>query len=145
MDLDGTFTVEKSDSDVAAFLSDISNILSIMPDKESQEIVDSTNAKFKAKAGVSFIKGKFDIRISLQEIKEDSVKITGAGSGKGGSVDFTITVIHLPQNNGTEVKWILNLNIRGTLATLGSRIIKSQAEKYALNIIGEFKKSLEAM
>lgn len=145
MDMDGGFKVDKSDSKVAVFLSNISDILSIIPDKESQEIVDSTNAKFTAKAGVSFIKGKFDIRVSLQEIKDDSVKITGAGSGKGGSVDFTITVHHSPQDGGTDVKWALNLNIRGTLATLGARIIKGQAEKYARNIIDQFQKALEAM
>ncbi|WP_393970831.1 carbon monoxide dehydrogenase subunit G [Oxyplasma meridianum] len=145
MDMDGTFKVDKSDSKVAAFLSDINKILSIMPDKESQEVVDSTNARFTAKAGVSFIKGKFDIRISLEEIKEDSIKITGAGSGKGGSVDFSIQVNHTPEDAGTDVKWKLTLNIRGTLATLGSRIIKSQAEKYAMNIIEEFKKALESI
>ena len=116
-----------------------------MPDKESQEIIDSTSARFTAKAGVSFIKGKFDIRVSIQEIKEDFVKITGAGSGKGGSVDFTIEVNHTPEDAGTVVKWKLTLNIRGTLATLGSRIIKGQAEKYAMNIIEEFKKALEAL
>ena len=145
MDLDGTFNVDKSDTKVAAFLSDITKILSIMPDKESQEVVDSTNARFTAKAGVSFIKGKFDIRVSLQEIKQDSVRIVGAGSGKGGSVDFTIDVSHTPEGTGTDVKWKLTLNIRGTLATLGSRIIKGQAEKYAMNIIEEFKKDLEAI
>ena len=145
MDMDGSFKVDKSDTKVAAFLSDISRILSIMPDKESQEIIDSTSARFTAKAGVSFIKGKFDIRVSIQEIKEDFVKITGAGSGKGGSVDFTIEVNHTPEDAGTVVKWKLTLNIRGTLATLGSRIIKGQAEKYAMNIIEEFKKTLEAL
>ena len=145
MDMDGSFKVDKSDTKVAAFLSDISRILSIMPDKESQEIIDSTSARFTAKAGVSFIKGKFDIRVSIQEIKEDFVKITGAGSGKGGSVDFTIEVNHAPEDAGTVVKWKLTLNIRGTLATLGSRIIKGQAEKYAMNIIEEFKKALEAL
>ena len=45
-------------------------------------------------------------------------------------------------NGGTHVKWAADAKISGMMASVGSRLINAQADKYVKKIIGSLEKKL---
>jgi carbon monoxide dehydrogenase subunit G len=101
--------------------------------------------KLTAKAGVSFIKGKFDLDLKIiNDEKKENLKLEGHGKGTGASVDFTVD-FNFKQNDGmAHIKWNADVNVVGSAASMGGRMIKSAAGKYINKLIDAYKQALEA-
>lgn len=130
MDFSGALTVEKPVDEVYSFLSDPRKLALITPDREGDiETVDG-EAKFVVKAGVSFIKGRFNVKLGIGESSRSHIELKGIGSGKGSSMDLLIRCDLTSTGSTSDISWSANINIRGTLATVGSRLMQSTAKKY---------------
>ncbi len=140
----GSFNVSVPPEKVYSFLTDPEKLASVVPDKEGQSVSGDGSLNLTVKVGISFIKGTFNVNVKVSDSKPgESVTITGAGSGKGGAVDFTVNCRIAQEGGGSRVDWDVDLNIRGTIATMGARMIQGQAKKYIDQMIGDMKKSLE--
>jgi len=126
------------------FVTDPRRVTSIFPDVQSLKVADENNFSLKAKVGMSFIKGTMDVKLSLVDNRRPTFsKLKARGTGLNSSVDLesSFTLEDAP-GGGTHVKWAAEAKISGMMASVGSRLIDSAANKYVKEIIGSLEKKL---
>lgn len=145
MEFKGEFDVNANRRDVFAFFSDIDRIVSIIPDVKSAEKINENSSRLVVKAGLSGIKGKFNVVLQIKNATNDEiVEVEAKGSGSTGSINLNANYSLLDSGNGgTIVKWILNITLGGMIATMGSRVVNNTAEKYTKELTESFKKTFE--
>ena len=105
-------------------------LASCMPDLQLLEVHDPTHYHVVVMAGVSFIKGKFDFDVRVVEEDEPKrARLKAHGRGRGSAVDVDSTVVLIKTAKGTEMRWEADARLVGKLASVGSRMIQSTAEK----------------
>ncbi len=144
MELKGEFEVKSARHTVSSFISDIDQVTSIIPEVQSAEKLNETSSKLVVKAGKSAIKGKFNLLLELKRITEgEEIDIYARGSGTTGSLDLKANYKLVDLGSSTLVKWTVNLNIGGMIATMGARVINSTAENYISVLTDSFRKAFE--
>ena len=144
MELKGEFEVKSDRRTVSSFISDIDQVTSIIPEVQSAEKLNEISSKLVVKAGKSAIKGKFNLLLELKQITEgEDIDIYARGSGTTGSLDLKANYKLVDLGNSTLVKWTVNLNIGGMIATMGARVINSTAENYISVLTDSFRKAFE--
>ena len=63
MRFDGTFEIRAGDKKVFDFLTDARRMASLVPDVENLQISDDGEIRMSVKVGLSFIKGKFNLKM----------------------------------------------------------------------------------
>ncbi len=144
MELKGEFEVKSDRRTVSSFISDIDQVTSIIPEVQSAEKLNEISSKLVVKAGKSAIKGKFNLLLELKQITEgEDIDIYARGSGTTGSLDLKANYKLVDLGSSTLVKWTVNLNIGGMIATMGARVINSTAENYISVLTDSFRKAFE--
>jgi len=141
---EGAFDVAASKEKVYDFVNDPKKVTTIFPDVQSVKVIDEDNFQLKAKVGMSFIKGTMDVKLTLLEKKRPTFsKLRARGTGLNSAVDLesSFTLEDGPKG-GTHVKWAADAKISGMMASIGSRLIDAQADKYVKQIIGSLEKKL---
>jgi len=144
MHYEGAFDVKASMEKVYDFVNDPNRVTTIFPDVQSVKVIDEDNFQIKAKVGMSFIKGTLDVKLTLVDKKRPTYsKLKARGTGLNSSVDLesSFTLEEGP-SGGTHVKWTADAKISGMMASVGSRLIDAQADKYVKQIIGNLEKKL---
>lgn len=144
MHYDGTFEVPAAQDMVYAFITDPARITAIFPDVQDVKVTDENNFSLKAKVGLSFIRGMMDVKGTMSEKRPSSyAKLKARGNGLSSSVDLESTFnLEGGQNGGTVVKWAADAKVAGLMASVGSRLMDSAAEKYVTQIITSLKTKL---
>ena len=146
MELKGEFEVKSDRRTVSSFISDIDQVTSIIPEVQSAEKLNEISSKLVVKAGKSAIKGKFNLLLELKQITEgEDIDIYARGSGTTGSLDLKANYKLVDLGSSTLVKWTVNLNIGGMIATMGARVINSTAENYISVLTDSFRKAFEKL
>ncbi len=144
MELKGEFEIKSDRHTVSSFISDIDRVTSIIPEVQSAEKLNETSSKLVVKAGKSAIKGKFNLLLELKQITEgEDIDVYARGSGTTGSLDLKANYKLVDLGSSTLVKWTVNLNIGGMIATMGARVINSTAENYISVLTDSFRKAFE--
>ncbi|QRF74764.1 hypothetical protein Thermo_00254 [Thermoplasmatales archaeon] len=145
MQFNGEFEVAAPINEVYSFLSDIDKIIAIIPDLLSVEKIDANSSRLSVKAGLSFIKGKFNLLFEIKDRKEDeSVAVSARGSGSGSSLDLKASYALRPVDAGkTAVSWNVEMTMGGMVASMGSRVLNGAAEKYIKTLTASFQRSFE--
>ncbi len=130
MDFNGTFAVEAPPEVVWDTFMDPRKLAPCMPDLQLLEVHSPTRFRAVVKAGVSFIKGKFDFMVQVvEEDRPSRARLKAHGTGRGSAVDVDSVVVLIKTARGTEMRWNAEAHLVGKLATVGSRMIESTAEK----------------
>jgi uncharacterized protein len=146
MHFEGTVEIAAPRDKVWSFVTDPTQVGQCGPGVESVELVDATHFKAKAKVGIGFISAKFNADgemgiIAAPELAE--VKIHGQAPG---SAADAVASMHL--SNGGEgitiMAWKADVNISGTLASVGARLIEGTANKLIAQTFTCMKTKLEA-
>ncbi len=58
-------------------------------------------------------------------------------------MDFTINFQFSGDENITKIDWKADMNIVGTAASMGARMMKSASQKYITKLVNNYKKALE--
>lgn len=143
MQMNGSFVVNKDKASAISKISTAKDLLEFVPDVVDSEVVDDNNLIATVKAGIGFIKGKFKTKMALEHSAPDQMKITGSGSGSNSSMNFTVIVDFSDAEAGTNVAYDATVNIAGTAATMGQRIIERAASNYVTKIMKKFQASFE--
>src|SRR5260370_42621732 len=89
MHYDGSFEVPVSKEKVYDFVMNPSKITSIFPDGQDLKIVDEDNFSLKAKGGISFIRGRRDVKMTIVERNPPPfAKMRAKGNGLSSSVEL---------------------------------------------------------
>jgi carbon monoxide dehydrogenase subunit G len=128
---DGTFSVKASKEKVFNMILDPNQISQCMPDLQKLEVKSANDFTAVIKAGVSFIKGDFNMHFTVTDkIPYSHAKLLAHGTGIGSTVDLD-TLMDLSDNpdGGSTMKWQAEAKIGGRIASVGQRLISGQAEK----------------
>lgn len=131
MHFDGTVEINAPRDRVWDFLMDPNQVGSCGPGVESIEVVDDDHFKAKAKVGVGFISARFVVDVAIAErVGSDRAVLKIRGQAPGSAVDGVAEMnLSGPAEGPTSMAWAVDVNIAGTLASVGARLIEGTAHK----------------
>ena len=146
MHFEGTVQINAPRDKVWAFLIDPNQVGSCGPGVESIEVIDATHFKAAAKVGVGFISARFNVNMELVDLEApDKANIKAHGQAPGSAVDATATMnLSDGEGGGTQMHWLADVNISGTLASVGARLIEGTANKMIGQTFDCIRAKLEA-
>ena len=146
MHFEGTVQINAARDKVWAFLIDPNQVGSCGPGVETIEVIDDTHFKATAKVGVGFISARFVVNMELVDLEApDTANIKAHGQAPGSAVDATATMnLSDGDGGGTQMDWLADVNISGTLASVGARLIEGTANKMIGQTFDCIRTKLEA-
>jgi carbon monoxide dehydrogenase subunit G len=131
MHFEGSVPIKASREKVWAFVIDPDQVGACGPGVETIEVVDATHFKAAAKVGVGFINARFNVNMEFAELQPpDRALIKAHGQAPGSAVDATAEMRLSDGADGTTVMdWDADVNLSGTLASVGARLIEGTATK----------------
>jgi carbon monoxide dehydrogenase subunit G len=145
MQFTGTTEIAATRAKVWAFVTDPTRVGQCGPGVESVELVDATHFRARAKVGIGFISAKFVVDGEMADLVAPADAIVKVhGQAPGTAVDGTATM-HLSDGpaGGTILGWTADVNIAGTLASVGARLIEGTANKMIAQTFACMKAKLE--
>jgi uncharacterized protein len=143
---EGTFDVKAPKEKVFSIIMDPNQISKCMPDLQKLDVKAPDDFTAVVRAGVSFIKGDFSLHFTtVEKTPPAHAKLLAHGTGIGSTVDMdTVMDLSTAQNGGTSMKWSADAKIGGRIASVGQRLLSSQAEKIIKQLFDCLKTTLEA-
>jgi uncharacterized protein len=131
MHFEGSVPIKASRDKVWAFVIDPNQVGQCGPGVEKIEVVDDTHFKATAKVGIGFISARFNVEMTFAELTPpDKAVIKAHGQAPGSAVDADAQMALSDGPDGTTVMdWTADVNIAGTLASVGARLIEGTANK----------------
>ena len=145
MHFEGSVDIEAPRDRVWAFVIDPQQVGQCGPGVETIEVIDDRHFKATAKVGVGFISARFVVNLEMAEMTApEASTIKAHGQAPGSAVDATAHM-HLADNGsgGTRMDWDADVNIAGTLASVGARMIEGTATKMIGQTFDCMKSKLE--
>jgi hypothetical protein len=129
VEFSGTVTIDAPRQRVWDFLADFDGLASCGPGVESIERLDDRSARVTARLGLGFISSRFSIDLELGELSPpDRATLSGRGEAPGTQVEGAAEmVLSGPPDGPTALSWRAEVNLFGSLAGVGARMIESTA------------------
>ena len=146
MHFEGHVPIKASREKVWTFVVDPEQVGQCGPGVESIEVVDASHFKVVAKVGIGFISARFNVNMEFAELTEpDRALIKAHGQAPGSAVDATASMdLSDDGTGGTIMDWVADVNLSGTLASVGARLIEGTANKMIGQTFDCMKTKLEA-
>ena len=132
MHFEGSVPINAPRDKVWAFVIDPEQVGQCGPGVEKIEVVDETHFKATAKVGIGFISARFNVNMEFAERDApDRALIKAHGQAPGSAVD-AVAEMRLsdgPAPGSTVMDWKADVNLSGTLASVGARLIEGTANK----------------
>ena len=146
MRFEGTPEIAAPRDKVWSFVTDPTQVGQCGPGVESVEAIDDRHFKAKAKVGVGFISARFNAdgeMVIIAAPEHAEVKIHGQAPGSAADAVATMRLRHGDEGM-TIMDWAAEVNISGTLASVGARLIEGTANKLIAQTFACMKTKLEA-
>ena len=142
----GSVEIKAPREKVWAFVVDPEQVGSCGPGVQSIEMLDDGRFKAHAKVGVGFIAAKFVVTAAFKEMDPpNEATILARGNAPGSAVDATATMALRDGEAGvTVMDWTADVNISGTIASVGARLIEGTATKMIGQMFDCIRGRLEA-
>jgi carbon monoxide dehydrogenase subunit G len=146
MEFSGVVEIGASRTKVWAFVMDPEQVGWCGPGVESIEVVDATHYRARAKVGIGIISARFAVDLELTEaVEPDRAVIRASGQAPGSAADAVGEItLSGPTAGPTTMAWQATVTISGSLASVGSRLIDSTADKLIGETFGCIRSKLEA-
>jgi carbon monoxide dehydrogenase subunit G len=146
MHFEGSVDIAAPRDRVWAFVIDPNQVGQCGPGVESIEVIDDTHFKATAKVGVGFITARFVVNMEMAELTPpDAATIKAHGQAPGSAVDATAQMrLSDSAAGGTTMDWSAEVNLSGTLASVGARMIEGTAQKMIGQTFDCMKSKLES-
>ena len=132
MELSGSVDIPATRERVYSFVTDPRKVAQCGPGTEQIDVIDPTHFKITAKVGVGFISAKFVVNLEIAEQQPpDMAVIRARGQAPGSAVDAVgrMNLVDGPDPGSTTMLWAAEVNLSGMLASVGSRMVDSTANK----------------
>ena len=146
MQFSGSTEINAPRDRVWAFLIDPEQVGWCGPGVEAIETVDETHYRARAKVGVGVVSARFDVNLELAEAAQpDRAVIKATGQAPGSSVEATGEMaLSGPPEGPTTMDWSANVQIMGTFASVGARLVEGQANRMIKQAFDCMRTKLEA-
>jgi len=139
----GDFTSEFSRERVWQFINNVEEVAKCFPGFKSIEKTGENTYKLVARVGIGFIKGDFIANLSLENVNPiQSMTLKAKGTGMGSTVDLAANINLDDEGNQTLMKWVADVKVGGTLASIGARLIEGAAQQIISELFECIKKKL---
>jgi carbon monoxide dehydrogenase subunit G len=146
MHFEGTVQINAPRDTVWAFVTDPNRVGQCGPGVESVEVIDDTHFKAVAKVGIGFISARFNVNMQFAEIDPpNAATIKAHGQAPGSAVDADARMALSDADGGTRMDWAADVNIAGTIASVGARLIEGTANKMIGQTFDCMKSKLEGV
>jgi carbon monoxide dehydrogenase subunit G len=146
MEFSGTQTIEAPIEKVWAYLLDVNKVAACAPGFQSLEELADEHWKAVVSVGVGAIKAKFTMDVTRAELREpEHMVVKGRGKAPGTAVELSGDM-HLTalDGNQTQMDWRATVNVSGTIASVGARLLQGTAEKLTGQFFDCLKTTLQA-
>ena len=146
MHFEGTVQINAPRDKVWAFVIDPNQVGQCGPGVESIEVIDDSHFKATAKVGVGFISARFIVNMEFVDLEApDAATIKAHGQAPGSAVDADARMeLSDADGGGTTMDWSAEVNIAGTIASVGARLIEGTANKMIGQTFDCMRAKLEA-
>ena len=147
MDMTGDYVIKAPRQAVWDALNDTEVLKQCIPGCEDVEKTSDTSFSAKVAAKVGPVKARFTGDVTLSELNPpNGYKISG--EGKGGAAGFAKGGAEVKladaEGGGTTLSYVVDAQVGGKLAQIGSRLIDSTAKKMAGQFFEKFGEIVEA-
>jgi len=146
MKFSGSVKIDAPRDRVWAFVIDPEQVSQCGPGVEKVEVADPQHFKATAKVGIGFISTRFVVNLEFVEVNApDSATIKVHGQAPGSAVDATAQMrLSDGEAGATVMDWEADVNIAGSLASIGARMIQGTADKMIAQTFDCMRSKLEA-
>ena len=146
MHFEGSVDIAAPRDRVWAFVIDPNQVGKCGPGVETIEVIDPTHFKATAKVGIGFISARFNVNMEFAEMAApEAATIKAHGQAPGSAVDAVAQMrLSETEGGGTRMDWDADVNIAGTLASVGARMIDGTANKMIAQTFDCMKSTLES-
>lgn len=141
--IEGDFTVQAPPQAVLAYCGDLRNVLPALPGLAEIKEATPEAAVILINAGVSFVRGKFTVRLSRTERTDSGMKFKGHGDGAGNAVDFESSLDVAPSGAESTVYWVSEVRVHGPLASMAAGLLNPVINQNVALFVGKLKQGLE--
>jgi carbon monoxide dehydrogenase subunit G len=131
---------------VWAFFMDPNKVAECAPGFKSMEILAPDHFKPTLAVGVGAVKATFTLDVHLIDLQQlTHAGMQGRGSAAGSAVDMKAGLDLAPESEtATHMDWTADVNVSGTLASMGSRLLEGTAQKLTARFFDCLRQKLEA-
>jgi carbon monoxide dehydrogenase subunit G len=143
--LSGVYAVPAAQERVYELLQDPGVLARCMPGCESLERIGDNEYAMRLKMVLASIKGLFDGKITVADLNPpSSFRLVVDGSGKIGFVRGDGVLNFATAENGTSVNFEGEVNVGGTIASVGQRLIDTTARMLIKRFFGRMAEEAKA-
>ena len=146
MELNGAFTLAASPDKVWRALNDPEVLQRCIPGCESLTQIGEDELEAKISAKIGPVKARFETVLTLSEIDPPNA-YTLSGQGKGGAAGFakgSARIELASVEERTELTYVVEMQVGGKLAQIGSRLVSGAARKIADQFFTAFNEEMAA-
>jgi len=126
------------------FVIDPNKIGKCLPDLKSLQVEADNKFTAIARVGIGFMKGDFRFQLAIVEQTPPShARLKGTGSGVGSSMNMDTSIDLADSDTGTKLTYKADVQIGGTLASVGQRVIGGTIEKTISDVFTCVKRQVE--
>src|SRR5947209_8238143 len=129
MEFSGTQSIDAPIEKVWAYLVDVNKVAACAPGFQSLEELGDEHWKAVVAVGVGAVKAKFTLDVTRPEMQEPELMVVKArGKASGSAVDLSGDM-HLTavDDSQTQMDWKATVNVSGTIASVGARLLQGVA------------------
>ena len=131
-------------AEVWSKLRDAQFLVHCVPDVQSVRQSEHDSAVFTVRPGVSFVRGILDVSLRVTDGAEaNSCEVLVHSKGIGSSADVRATLTMTPQESGTRVHWVAEVEqLGGLLKAVPKGLVQASAQKVIADVWAEIEKKL---
>ncbi|HEY6958883.1 MAG TPA: carbon monoxide dehydrogenase subunit G [Candidatus Limnocylindria bacterium] len=145
MHFQGTLNIAAPRERVWAFVTDAKAVSACAPDVQSVEVLDPAHCKMVVRAGVGPIKATFNLDVVFTEMTAPGHALVRVrGQAPGSAVEMLNTMdLDATSADATAMRWSSDVNVSGTIAQMGARLMQGTADKMTQQVFACIKAKLE--
>lgn len=146
MHFEGTQQIKAPAQRVWQFVLDPNKVAECAPGFKSMDILGPDHFKPTLAVGIGAVKATFTLDVTLEDVREpDHAAMRGRGSAGGSAVDMKAAMdLKALSEEETQMNWVADVNVSGTLASVGARLLEGTAHRLTAKFFDCFREKLEA-
>ena len=129
MKISGAYTVAVPREKAYALLQDPAVLAKCMPGTDHLDKIGDDEYEMKMKMAIASFSGLFSGKVKIVDANPpESFKLLVEGSGKVGFLKGQGVLTLFPVNDSTEIKYDGDVNVGGTIAAVGQRLIDTTSK-----------------
>lgn len=145
MKISGAYTVAVPREKAYALLQDPEVLAKCMPGTDQLEKIGEDEYEMKMKMAIASFSGLFTGKVKIVDAQPpESFKLLVEGSGKVGFLKGQGLLTLVPANDSTEIKYDGEVNVGGTIAAVGQRLIDTTSKMIIKRFFEKFSETAAA-